>query len=64
MFACHKARIAGVDLADDHAGQLQVHRLRGWCSRIHISSVGAGDDKSAEVCLLRLNDGSVSCKSS
>ena len=64
MFACHKARIAGVGSAEHHAGQFQVRRLRGRCSRIHISSIGAGDAKSAEVYLLRLDGGSVSRKSS
>jgi hypothetical protein len=64
MFAWYKARIAGVYSAEDHAGQFQVDQLRGRCSRIHISSIGALDEKYVDVYLLRLNGGSVSCKSS
>ena len=64
MFARHKARIAGVGSAEGHTGQFQVHRLPGRCSRTYVSSIGAGDDESAEIYILRVNGGSVSCKSS
>ena len=64
MFACHKARIAGVDSARVHAGLFQVHQLRRRQRGVHISSETAGDDRLAKVYLLHLKSDSVSGESS